>query len=229
MDVKNWGDLVRELKILQAHSDKTVKDIEDQLADRDKKIYDLRQRLLRNNTALDDQHKVLEKYATLEDEFERLSTPSKLHNHIALQVVVALESMDGERYLTGSTDCPDNCVGSQSLRNSHYMQLNRPRAEDCETEVQEEPAKGEGIRDGISERETQVKDLQLRVSELESNRAELHNRFEVVLVHLKKGGEYTDAEIETANHEVERWSAWVWGLEEELDALLTDSNTALGK
>jgi hypothetical protein len=58
--------------------------------------------------------------------------------------------------------------------------------------------------------------LQLRVNDLEFNRAELHDRFEVVLVHLEKGGESKDTEIESANREIERLSVWVWGLEEEL-------------
>jgi hypothetical protein len=44
--VENWGGLVRELKNLQAHSDKIVKDLEDQLTDREKEISDVHQRRL---------------------------------------------------------------------------------------------------------------------------------------------------------------------------------------
>ncbi|KAF9505590.1 hypothetical protein BS47DRAFT_519407 [Hydnum rufescens UP504] len=67
---------------------------------------------------------------------------------------------------------------------------------DGKAEVQEERARAEELLDGIAERETQIKDLQLRVNELESNQAELHDE--------------KDAKIE-------RLSARVWELEQELE------------
>ncbi|KAF9503227.1 hypothetical protein BS47DRAFT_1369694 [Hydnum rufescens UP504] len=103
--------------------------------------------------------------------------------------------------------------------------------EDWKTEVSEECAKAEELQDsevisfilGIVERETQVKELQLRINELESNQAELHGELE------KIEQDNQDVEIESANREIERLSARVWGLEEELERTTDRLECELGE
>jgi chromosome segregation ATPase len=109
MDVKNWRkaarDLERELKNLQAHSDKTAKDLEDQLDDREKEIDDLRQRLLlRNNSASDDQHNaLLDKYATLEEELDNAKLVLQETNEELERLRDALEAAQSHRSSTSGS------------------------------------------------------------------------------------------------------------------------------
>ena len=148
MDVKSWRkaarDLERELKNLQAHSDKTSKDLEDQLDDREKEIDDLRQRLLlRNNTTPNDQHSaLLDKYAALEDELENAKSVLQETNDELERLRDALEAAQSHRSSTSG--------GSRMDR----------RLEELERRNQELEATLEDAQEAVAERDQLIESLE---------------------------------------------------------------------
>ncbi|EJD06171.1 uncharacterized protein FOMMEDRAFT_78216 [Fomitiporia mediterranea MF3/22] len=69
----------------------------------------------------------------------------------------------------------------------------------------------------LAERDADSKELRMHVSELEANTTDLHNKFEAALAHLEQEAEEKDAEIESANREIQKLGQRVFELEDELD------------
>ncbi len=93
----------------------------------------------------------------------------------------------------------------------------------------------------LAERESTVKELELRVSELETIQSDLHEKFEAALAHLDRESQEKDAElqrlelllderqtdIESGNAEIDHLNRRVFDLEEELDRVVEQSRRDL--
>lgn len=93
----------------------------------------------------------------------------------------------------------------------------------------------------MAERESTVKELELRVSELEGTQNELHEKFEAALAHLDRESQEKDvelhrlelllderqADIESGNAEIDHLNRRVFDLEEELDRVVEQSRRDL--
>ena len=64
----------------------------------------------------------------------------------------------------------------------------------------------------------------MHISELEANTTDLHEKFETALAHLEREAEEKDAEIESANREIERLGQRVFELEDDLDNIRAESD-----
>ncbi|KAH8104253.1 hypothetical protein DFH11DRAFT_1749366, partial [Phellopilus nigrolimitatus] len=80
------------------------------------------------------------------------------------------------------------------------------------------------IESTVAERDTDLKELRLHISELESNTTHMHNKFETVLAHLEHEAQDGNAEIESANREIERLGQRVYVLEDDVDQIRAESD-----
>ncbi|KAG6810609.1 hypothetical protein H0H92_011161 [Tricholoma furcatifolium] len=83
--------------------------------------------------------------------------------------------------------------------------------------------KGE-IEEVLAERESEVKDLRLLISEHEATSADLRIKFEAALTQLEEEGDQKNAEIETLTAAMEKLSEQMYQLEDDNDRLKEDAD-----
>ncbi|KAG6877189.1 hypothetical protein C0993_009506 [Termitomyces sp. T159_Od127] len=90
-------------------------------------------------------------------------------------------------------------------------------------EVEEVRNQVEELRDVLSERESECKDLRLTVSEHETLSADLRNKFEAALAQLEEESDQKDAEIEALNNAVEKLSSQLDQMDDDTERFKEDT------